>query len=34
LAEELKRLFKTDKGKGIRLMIEALLANEPPLNND
>jgi hypothetical protein len=31
LAEKLKTEFTTEKGKGIRLMIEALLADKPPL---
>ncbi|MBD0331680.1 MAG: hypothetical protein ICV66_03415 [Chitinophagaceae bacterium] len=31
LAEKLKDEFKTEKGKSIRLMIEALKSNKPPL---
>jgi hypothetical protein len=31
LAEKLKTEFTTEKGKGIRLIIEALLAAKPPL---
>jgi hypothetical protein len=31
LADRLKKEFITEKGKGIRLMIEVLLANKPPL---